>query len=567
MAQVGTPSLGLAPDSGPAGTRFTVAGSNHSCFTEEDGGRPRPGLFFLGLFVVWDEPAQEVQVDPSNGSFTAEMTVPSEAAVAPGGAPVPHRVHSECRFQGELIFPPEITRTTLAEATFTVTPAPSTPTTTATTSTTVLPAAVEVPATTSAPPVAPAIVPPVPADAAAPPTTAATAAPPPPQVLGREVEREGPAPPERRRSAFADALREPTEVSLDLGLLATNGIGAGAVVLLFAVCSELFNKTVEENYDEIQRWLAPLRRVAEAGRHAWLRVPTFVSFGAVAALAALLAGFLDPDIGLDRASLALVVGLGVSFVVVTLAFEVVSGAHARRRGAEGYLRVFPAALLVAVPCVVLSRLAHFQPGYLFGVVAGYAFIRGRLSEEEEGKGLGLAAAVLLSVCTVCWFAWVPLNRAAGGSDPGFFTLVGDATLAGVFVAGLESLLFELMPLRFLDGQKIKAWSRLGWTVLFTLTLFGFLQVMLRPEPTGYAATAPRSSLLTAGVLFAVFALGSVGFWAFFRLRPGTPAATATGPTIDLRDSPLRAGGDGGDGAGRSEESDWRRAMEGVGSRS
>ena len=555
-------SLEVDPTSGPAGTAFEVTGEDH--------------FFCDVVFIMWDDPATElatVDLETLDSSDFGPLSVevPGGARVPPGGEPVSHTVRSECSSFGE----GGPIRVTQATATFTVTPSPAV--TTTTTTTTVVPTTTTTVfsprrvdfgvAVTPVPPLPP--LPPT-TDVTTPPEATPPPPPGPPQVLGEEVRRERPERNERTRSVFPASLRDPTEVSLDLGLLASNAGLAALIVLLFAFCSELFNKTVEENYDEIQGWLAPLRRGLGQAREALSDIPRFVPLVALTVLVGILSGFLDPDFGFDRVSLALLLGLVIAFLVATLTFELVDGAHARRRGAEGYLRLFPAALVVAFVCVLLSRLVHFKPGYLFGLVAGFTILRGRLSEDDQGRGLGLAALALLGVCLVAWFAWIPLDHAAEGTSPGFWTLVGDAALAGIFVTGLEALVFQLVPLRFLDGAKLKAWSTLAWAALFTLTIFGFLQVLLRPAETGYADTAPRESLATAIVLFVVFALGTVSFWAFFRIRgpraAPAPAGAYQAPTIDLTSSPASQGGDG-DGVPTGVPSEWERAMERVRARS
>ena len=37
------------------------------------------------------------------------------------------------------------------------------------------------------------------------------------------------------------------------------------------------------------------------------------------------------------------------------------------------LRVQPLTIFVGIACVVISRIADFQPGYLYGLVAAYVF--------------------------------------------------------------------------------------------------------------------------------------------------------------------------------------------------
>ena len=71
-------------------------------------------------------------------------------------------------------------------------------------------------------------------------------------------------------------------------------------------------------------------------------------FLVVSVAAAFIYGFLDPSFGFDKASLAVIVGLFVSIVIATLAFELPNGIYAwSRTGAEVRLRALPAALVLA----------------------------------------------------------------------------------------------------------------------------------------------------------------------------------------------------------------------------
>jgi hypothetical protein len=177
--------------------------------------------------------------------------------------------------------------------------------------------------------------------------------------------------------------------------------------------------------------------------------------------------------------------------------------------------VYPAALVVALACVLVSRLADFQPGYLYGIVAGFAFTA-QLSRDDEGRSAAFAAVAGLSVSIVAWFAWIPVRDAADGADPDLVVLILDAFLATMFVGGLQALVFGFVPIRFLPGAKVWAWSKRAWALLFAIGSFGFLHVLLHPEDEY------EGSLTTMIVLFVAFCVASGAFWAYFRYRTATP---------------------------------------------
>ncbi|MGH9024190.1 MAG: FGLLP motif-containing membrane protein, partial [Acidimicrobiia bacterium] len=200
----------------------------------------------------------------------------------------------------------------------------------------------------------------------------------------------------------------------------------------------------------------------------------------------------------------------------------------------GRLAVLPGSAVVAAACVGFSRLLHFLPGYLFGLIAGFTF---RHEEDERTKGRLTAAGCLfiLLVAIAAWIARGPVSTAAAGpgAGPGLFAL--EALLTAVFLLGLESLLFGLLPLRFLNGSKVVAWSRTAWAALFGLALFGSVHVLLAPG-SGYVGSTSKRTTIGVVLLYVGFGLGSFAFWAYFRYRPQSwIPASARGPEGDFED--------------------------------
>src|SRR5207237_1231754 len=74
------------------------------------------------------------------------------------------------------------------------------------------------------------------------------------------------------------------------------------------------------------------------------------------------------------------------------------------------LKVLPGTALVAVACVGLSRLLAFQPGYLYGLIAGLEFRRE--PEDTTGRLTSLAALTILIIGLVTWAARAPVAAAS-----------------------------------------------------------------------------------------------------------------------------------------------------------
>ena len=234
-------------------------------------------------------------------------------------------------------------------------------------------------------------------------------------------------------------------------------------------------------------------------------------------VAALISSFLSPTLGFTEASLATFVGFLVALGVVLISFEVPALLeHRRVTGELGRLRVLPWALIIAAVFVVVSRLAALQPGYLWGVVLGVAFLRTDTS-ADEGREQAAGALWTLIVAVLAWLAlgWV---RGSAGAEDTFLNIAAQTALAAIVVAGLEAVAFGLMPFRFMPGVAIYRWNRVIWAVLFGASLFAFFHILIGPT-SGYLADLTAPAWLAALGVFAAFGAFTVLFWAWFRFRP------------------------------------------------
>ena len=364
------------------------------------------------------------------------------------------------------------------------------------------------------PPASPGATPP----ATTPPGTAPPGTDPPgPAPGGSPVAAPGPVDPPPGRSAFAAAVPAAHEVGTQVSALLTNALFALLLMLLITFPAELFNSTLEEHYDEVRGWFRLKPRAEPAPRSRARRV---VAFTAYTAAAALLYGLLDPSFGPDATSARLYLGLLAGLVVVTLVFAAAPLAYARRRyGERGLLRVLPGTLLVGAVCVLVSRLARFEPGYLYGIVGGFVFAR-RFSREEEGRNAFAGALAAFAVALVAWLAWQPVDAAAADGSPGLLLGLADSTLAAIAVGGLQGLVIGLVPVRSLPGYALARWRRPVWGAAYTVVLFVFLHLLLHPG-SGVGPDARPVPFYTWLGLFAGFGVVSVAFWGYFRLRPAS----------------------------------------------
>ena len=307
------------------------------------------------------------------------------------------------------------------------------------------------------------------------------------------------------------------EVDIDAFALGEDALLALLFLLLAAFPGQLFNKTYEENEEEIGSWFArggvALSGLSTMLSRFWNRRLGIFSF---VLLSALLYGFLSPSFGLNATSIASLIGILLGIFVIILAFELpISRAQRKLLHDPGKVRVIPATIVVAMVCVVASRLTDFQPGYLFGLVAGYVFARD-LAPRDEAHAHVWTAVWMLAISLGAWLA-LPLVDRNFNAQP-FLDVLLSTALATIFVAGLEGLLFELVPLRFLRGEVVFAWRKSVWAILFGIAAFLFAWIMLQPQ-VGYLGSTRTSPLIPAVILFCAFGAFSVAFWGYFRFRP------------------------------------------------
>ena len=311
---------------------------------------------------------------------------------------------------------------------------------------------------------------------------------------------------------FVRSVPPPSQVSSEPLVIAESLALAGLIVLLMPFPAQLFNSTLEAHYATVRRWFRLDKLQAATGRVSgfW---DSLVGILVFVLLSAAIYALLDPDVGLDARSAATIVGLAIGIVVTTVMASAPSLVDALRNHGKWRLRALPATLIVGLACVLVSRLTGFLPGYLYGVILGFVFAR-ELTRAEQGRANALAAALLLAVGILAWLALAVI----GPNPSGIVATIAATALSTLLVAGLEAVVFGLLPFRFLPGEPLHATNRLLWAALLLVGAFCFFHILINPS-SGYLSSSSRTPLLTIVVLFAAFGLLSVAFWAYFRNKP------------------------------------------------
>lgn len=305
-----------------------------------------------------------------------------------------------------------------------------------------------------------------------------------------------------------DLSLTPADIARNLGLTLL-------VILLIGAPTPLFNSTLDANEDEIRRWLRrrfhlqagtrPLDRL----RNRWLGVGIYLL------VAALLYAFLDRKFPFDDQLVAF--GSALITLLVATSASILPGDRyvATAYHEHGVPRAALWTLAVAIVCVIVTRLTDAEPGYIYGIIGGFAFATA-LTVADRGRMAFRGGLTVLAVGFVAWFLRVPFEPAVGQPQDAGLQLV-NKVLEGLFVGSIQGLVFGLVPLRFLSGASLRAWSVGRWLLLWGVGLALFIGVVLYPV-SSYEPHPSDGGLITMAITVLVYGLIAVLFWDFFRRR-------------------------------------------------
>ncbi len=337
------------------------------------------------------------------------------------------------------------------------------------------------------------------------------------------------------------------------------------LVILLALPTALLNSASSTGAEKVAAWRASvaarreklgsglptgLRATGERVRAWWARASTAKRGLPLAAAtllaAAVMSGFVDPDFGTGastpRVLLSIVLGFTLEVLLGWVAMlillpRLIAGVDAR-------LDVRPATLLIVLGAVIVTRLTGFEPGIVFGLVAGVAV----------GATLATAARVRVALAGLAWgyglalLAWITyaalepavLDAASASPDglpPLGLVLLREA-LATMTMAGIAALPVALVPVRGLTGHEVWMWSKPLWAGLYAVGLLSFFLVLM-PMPFAWAGVEAALATWVTGYL--IYAGVAVALWLAIT-QPWKPDAEPRPPAAE-RDAAEQVGAD------------------------
>ncbi|MDX6625221.1 MAG: hypothetical protein QOE56_210 [Solirubrobacterales bacterium] len=321
------------------------------------------------------------------------------------------------------------------------------------------------------------------------------------------------------RSSFAGHLLLPGEIDLSAANLAEGGLLAFILAALLYLPVMIFNKTTERNHETISGWFAgPRGRLSALGASLPLTRHPLALLVAGGMIGGFLFAFVEPGFPSEEGSLQYLVGMMLGLTVVGVVFFATWREVVKRLepDSQGRWRLYSPYILLAAVLVVVARLAHFLPGVVLGTLAEYEPGK-HLSRRTAGLRVLITYGTLMALGAGAWFAWIPVEHAAAKEGASSLTLILDAALAVTFVTGLESAVFGLIPLKFLDGHDLFVWHKGFWLALWGLGLYWFSVVILHPALSTYNEVSGAGAFWF-GILFSALMVIAMSTWAYFTLR-------------------------------------------------
>jgi hypothetical protein len=158
--------------------------------------------------------------------------------------------------------------------------------------------------------------------------------------------------------------------------------------------------------------------------------------------------------------------------------------------------------------VLIARLLQFQPGIIFGLVAGLAFGI-TLAASRDAQVILLGSGFALAIALIGWVGYSLLAPVSAGNPGELWAVFFTEFFSGITVEGISALPLALLPLVALDGATLFAWKKWVWAVSYVVGLAAFMLVLLT-IPAAWGEV--QGDFLRWVLLFVAFAVFAVVVW-------------------------------------------------------
>ncbi|MEU3624984.1 hypothetical protein BS329_36640 [Amycolatopsis coloradensis] len=291
-----------------------------------------------------------------------------------------------------------------------------------------------------------------------------------------------------------------SEIRTDLRSLAESLATSAAIIALVLLLEAAFPADLVNKIIEFLR----TPNIRERLETATPRTPGWVRTLGYAALGGTLLVWADAEIKAatwDWGAVLLKAAVGaVSLVLVVSAYEKPKDTLLNAGRGRGHLRAIWLGFLVAATLATLSRFLGSPVPYVYGLVVTFIAV-GAASKQAQGRAtLGGGIAVLVT-CVGLWVAFAPLvvaGRDAGPKSPAYESAFA---ICVVLAAGIQVVVFGLLPIKPLDGYALKDWSKVAWWALYAPTVFFYVHVVLRSVHPAVDQDPSDERIFVASCLF------------------------------------------------------------------
>ncbi len=292
----------------------------------------------------------------------------------------------------------------------------------------------------------------------------------------------------------------------------------GAAVMLTLVIGypgSLLNSAVGPLYDRTREALrgrgsartkSPAKEGSRSGLLNWLFIAGLV-------VASVISGFVDPSFGVNAMSVRVLVTAFLSLMIFNVAAWSLVRKVMRTRypGSDSTVKFRWGSLVLVAFAVLISRMLDFNPGVIFGLVAGLVFAT-TLSKGKDAVVVLLGAGFGLLVALVAWVGFSLIAPLAAGAGDNVFLVFVSEFFSAVTIEGIASLPLALLPLLALDGHKLFVHKKWWWAVSYAIGLLAFMLVLLTIP--GAWGEIPGDFLRWL-LLFGGFAVVAIAVWVVF----------------------------------------------------